>query len=664
MSHDTIVTFIVLDFTEKLLINKLILKVTNIIININNNKPTVKIKNYPKNVDDYYVEKLELISDEKIKRYFRFRVYKYRTNLYYILLNVLNNFAFEIGYFNKSNFKLPQNLDIKIGNNVYNLKAICETDLPFINSFGIINCDKSIIINDKKEIFLDEEEKGSFNVNFIASGENYLIKILKIYKVYYPKLIKHKQSSDYLETIIKDTKNKLNDKNISKSEFSIFLTEHINIWKKLYLYLEDYKHYITNKIYPLDDEDYSLLLHYIIYLILEKVNKHTESYPILKCFFNLLLKLENKMKEKLINQRDILAFTYYFYEHYCSIEKYKDCLDQKLNLYKNIYDNSLIDWLDFDIVFIKECNKESAYYKAVKLLENVLDNLKPNSKLLEILYLVDSGSGKIKNNNKFDYSKIAFNLSMISKKNIISHIKNIIPNMIIRKNKARNRKTDPYAECDIYSGIMTVYEETLFKIDFLEAKKILIDEPDENDNYTITLFLCLLHELCSHLKLLIKEKTIKSPNIINDPYDNYNDLELERAESGRTMEYYISNDINKIKFLKFSFSPKKDLYNHNLWTDENFEKLNLVIENLMKINDSKDYLSYEIDFFPSKKIRENKESKDDEDDKEISDWEYSSQGRSNDEDVFQNKPDNKTKNIEIEFENNSDIEDVKPIVKY
>jgi hypothetical protein len=370
------------------------------------------------------------------------------------------------------------------------------------------------------------------------------------------------------------------------------------------------------------------------------------------------------MKEKLINQRDILAFTYYFYEHYCSIEKYKDCLDQKLNLYKNIYDNSLIDWLDFDIVFIKECNKESAYYKAVKLLENVLDNLKPNSKLLEILYLVDSGSGKIKNNNKFDYSKIAFNLSMISKKNIISHIKNIIPNMIIRKNKARNRKTDPYAECDINSGIMTVYEETLFKIDFLEAKKILIDEPDENDNYTITLFLCLLHELCSHLKLLIKEKTIKSPNIINDPYDNYNELELERAESGRTMEYYISNDINKIKFLKFSFSPKKDLYNHNLWTDENFEKLNLIIENLMKINDSKDYLSYEIDFFPSKKIRENKESKDDEDDKEISDWEYSSQGRSNDEDVFQNKPDNKTKNIEIEFENNSDIEDVKPIVKY
>ena len=659
MSSDTIVTFIVLDFTENLLINKLILKFANIIINVVNNKPTVKIKNYPKNVDAYYVEKIELISDEQIKRYFRFRVYKYRTNLYYIFLNLLNNFSFEIGYFNKNIFKLPQTLDIKILNNVYNLKAICETDLPFINSFGIINCDKTIIINNKKEIYLDEEEKGSFNVNFIASGENYSIKIIKIYKHYYPKLIKSKQLSNLLETIIKDIKNKLNDKNISKSDFSIFLTEHINLWKKLCL--EDYKHFITNKIYPLDDEDYLLLLNYIIYLMLQKVNKHTESYPILKCFFDLLLKLENKMKENLINQRDILSFTYYFYEHYCSIEKYKDCLDQKLNLYKDIYDNSLINWLDFEIVFIKECNKESAYYKAIKLLVDVTDNLKPNSKLLEIFYLIDSGWGKIKNNNKIDDAKISFNLSMISKENIISHIKNKIPNIIIRKNKARNRKTEPYAEYDIYSGIMTIYEETLFKVELSEAKTILIDNPDENDNYTITIFLCLLQELCSLLKLLKKEKIIKSPNIINDPYDNYKELELERVEIGRTLEYYISNDINKIKFLKFSFSSKKDLYNHNLWIDENFEKLNLMIESLMKKNNSKEYLDYEIDYFPEKKIGENKESKDN---KEMIDWEYSSQGISSDEEFFNNNTNIKNKNIEIESEINSDIEDIKPIVKY
>ena len=665
MSDKTIITFEILDFVDNLLINKLNLKVANIIINVDNNYPSVKLNNFPKNVDDYYIEKIELISNGQIKRYFRLRIYKDRINLYYILLNELNNFSFEIGYFNKNTLKLPMILDVKIGDKNYNLKAICKTDLPFINSFGIINCNKTIIINKKQEIYLDEDDKGSFNVNFIASGENYLIKIIKIHKSYYPKLIKHMQLNRELQTIINDIKNKVNDKNISKSEFSLFLTEHNNVWKKLYL--EDYKHYVTNKIYPLNDEDYSLLLNYITYLIIQKVNKHTESYPILKCFFHLLYKLENKMKNKLINQRDILSFIYYFYEHYCSIEIYKDCLVQKLKSYKELYDNSSINWLDFEIIFIKESKKDCAYYKAVKLLEDVLVNLNQNSKLLEILYLLDSGSGKMRKNNKNGYSKTSFNLSMITKDNIISHIKNIIPNIIIRKDKARKKKTDPYAECDIYSGIITFYEKTLFKKELYETTKILIDEPDENDNYTITIFLCLLHELCSHLKLSVKEKTIKSPNIINDPYDNYKELEWERAESVMTMEYYISNNINKIKFLKFSFSPKKDLYNPILWTDENFEKLNLLIGNLMKNNISKEYLNYEIDYFPKKKYDKNKGINDIEKENENeNEWEYSSPGISEEEDLLNNKPDIEDNNIKINdgYENYFDNEDIKPIIKY
>ena len=181
-------------------------------------------------------------------------------------------------------------------------------------------------------------------------------------------------------------------------------------------------------------------------------------------------------------------------------------------------------------------------------------------------------------------------------KNIISHIKILVPNIIVRKGTALKRKSDPYAEIDINSGIMTIYEETLFKKKLSETKKFLIDEADINDIYSIAIFICFLHEICSHLKLLIKDKEINSPNIINDQYDNYNELSLEVAKSGRIMEYYICKDINKIKFLKFSFGPKKDLYNPNLWTDENLEKLNLLIENLMKKNTQTigDYLKYEI----------------------------------------------------------------------
>ena len=170
----------------------------------------------------------------------------------------MHNFSFEIGYFNKNISQLPQTLEIKVCGKNYKLKPVCKTDLPFINSFGIINCDKTITINQKQEISLAEEKKGSFNVNLIASGENYIINIIKMYKSYYPELIKHEQLNNELQSIIRSIKNKINDKNITKSCFSVFLTNH-NIHCKN-LYLEDYKEYITNKLYPLDNEDYSLLL--------------------------------------------------------------------------------------------------------------------------------------------------------------------------------------------------------------------------------------------------------------------------------------------------------------------------------------------------------------------------------------------------------------------
>ena len=256
---------------------------------------------------------------------------------------------------------------------------------------------------------------------------------------------------------------------------------------------------------------------------------------------------------------------------------------------------------------------------------------------------------------------------MISKENIISHIKILVPNIIIRKSVASNKNSEPYAECDINSGIMTVYEQTLFKKNLSETKKFLIDKPDINDNYSITIFICLLHEISSHLKLTLKDKKIKSPNVINVPYDNYNELQLEKEESGRIMEYYLSQDIKKIKFLKFSFSPKKDLYNYNIWTDENFEKLNQIIGNLMDKNDTEEYLDYEIAFFPKKTNNQNKENEDDKNENNIEiDWEFSSLEESEDEQYFNNKPDMKNIyfNQNDKSKNSFEYEDEKPIIKY
>ena len=296
-ANQTFLCLEILDFEKKLLINKLKLGKAKQTFNPTKKDLKIKISNFPKNVDDYYIEKIELIVNNKIKRYFRLKIKKNKENYYQIFLSELNNYAFNIGYFNLNSKEIPSQLDVTIKGQNYNLKEICSTDLPFIKVFGIINCDKTILINKKQEIFLEEDKRGSFDVNFIGSYKNYSIQIIKIHKNYYPNLKTNDNLKGTLDSIINRVKNKLNNSKIKKSEFSIQLAEEIALWKKLYL--EDYKYFVSNKIYPLNDYEYSLLLNYIIYLIIIKVNRHTESYPILKAFFNLLSILEEKKSNKI-----------------------------------------------------------------------------------------------------------------------------------------------------------------------------------------------------------------------------------------------------------------------------------------------------------------------------------------------------------------------------
>ena len=264
-SNQTFLCLVVLDYEKRLLINKLKLSIAGETFNPTKKDLKIKISNFPKNVDDYYIEKIELIVNDKIKRYFRLKIRKNKENYYQIFLSELNNYAFNIGYFNLNSNEMPNKLDVTIKGQNYNLKEICSTDLPFIKAFGVINCDKTILINKKQEIFLEEDKRGSFDVNFIASDNNYTIKIIKIHKNYYPNLKINDSLKENLDLITKRVKNKLSDSEVKKSEFAIYLAEEISLWKKLYL--EDYKYFVSNKIYPLDDYEYSLLLKYIIILL-------------------------------------------------------------------------------------------------------------------------------------------------------------------------------------------------------------------------------------------------------------------------------------------------------------------------------------------------------------------------------------------------------------
>ena len=598
----------IIDYNKQLLITKLELLIERAVLDVNSNILMIDINNFPANVDDYYVETLILYSENpKQKINYRIRIVKNQINYNYIKLNEINNKSFEIMYFNKNINNLPSKLNVKINDKEYHLCESCKSDIPFIRKFSIINCDSNFVINNNQEICTNIKSKGSYEVDFIfQNNNNYNMKIKEIAKEEYPKL----KLSNYLEleTFAKEIKDNLNN-NLTRAQFSKFLT--LLVKKRNKINIPNYIYFITNKVYPIGNIEYNLLINYIIYLIAENAVTHTESFIIFKTFFYFVNLLEKKMKSNLINQRDILSFCYWFKVNYTFMNQYKRCLDEKIDNYEEIYDNGSTDWIDFELLFIKECNKESSYSKAFNLLEKVINNLTPKSSLLEILYFIDSGTAYSINKKQEGKS---FNLSMISKDNIKTHLNKIIPNIIVRKKKNNEfTSKNGYAEYKVFSGITIIYEETLFQDKLKDIKKILSDGADNDNKYVIPIFLILLHEICSHSKLAARSLKIQSPNIFNNPHNNYKELKMNNAESGRILEFYISKDINQIKFLKFSFTSKSKLLDEKLWIDENFEKLNKVTEELMK-NAILDYLKYEMSYFPND--NEDSEDSDDNEDKD------------------------------------------------
>ena len=585
----------IIDYNKQLLITKLELLIVKALLDVNNNILMIDINNFPANVDDYYVETLILYSENPKKKIsYRIRIVKNQINYSYIKLNEINNKSFEIMYFNKNINNLPSKLNVKINDIEYNLCESCKSDIPFIRKFSLINCNSNFVINNNQEICTNIESKGSYEVDIIFqnNNNNYNMKIKEIVKEEYPKL----KLSNYveLETFANKIKDNLNN-NLTKAQFSKFLT--LLVKKKNKINIPNYIYFITNKVYPIGNLEYNLLINYIIYLIAENAVTHTESLIIFKTFFNSVNLLENKMQSNIINQRDILSFCNWFKDNYTFMNQYKRCLDEKIDNYEEIYNKGSTDWIDFELLFIKECNNESSYSKAFNLLEKVINNLTPKSSLLEILYFIDSGTAYSTNMKQEGKS---FNLSMTSKDNIIEHLNKVVPNIILRKKKNNEftSKNCYDAEYKFFPGIIIIYEEALFQDKLKEIKKILTDGADNDNKYVMPIFLILLHGICSHLKLATRSLKIQSPNIFNNPHNNYMELKMNNAEIGRILDFYISKDINQIKFLKFSFTSKSQLMDEKLWVDENFEKLNKMLEELMK-NAILDYLKYEMSYFPS-----------------------------------------------------------------
>ena len=200
-------------------------------------------------------------------------------------------------------------------------------------------------------------------------------------------------------------------------------------------------------------------------------------------------------------------------------------------------------------------------------------------------------SGNI--HNKLE-NEITYKFSLLSEKKIKEILIETLPTFILRESKNNNYN----AYYSHSTRILMINENNAFGFSLDEGNKILISGKDLTGKYTIPIFILLMHELFGHANHAYTVKTklskehfpIKISFKKNGKINNYF---IESGwESGRMVEFYISQFEEVILYLKFSGDYFPELLTYDKWIGPDFDELNkLIIKKIILSNfNSKNYI--------------------------------------------------------------------------
>ena len=278
-------------------------------------------------------------------------------------------------------------------------------------------------------------------------------------------------------------------------------------------------------------------------------------------------------------------------------------LEQKVKILKTttiFFQNSL--WENRKIfgvnyINLKKISNENPYYKSLQLLEQIISELAEDSRLFEAFLYFDSDviqNIMIKNTQtnysyKDSFGKIfdveqpkfitEYGISLMTLGQIKGHLLDLLPSVIIQidsDNKIR-------ALFENKTNMMVINEFILF------SKKNEEDFNTESDSYIIPITIEILHEILGHGKLRYggeKEEDNYSPLAVRDSKNNFKiqkiikkvklfdntEKEINRGETGRVLEHYISENPDVIQSLKRR-NLLKEIMNVTYWTGKNFDLL-------------------------------------------------------------------------------------------
>ena len=533
------------------------------------------------NKDDYVKYKIDLCRNSN--------------NNYYCLISSKNDCALQIYNYDKENSL--ESINVTQKNASYNLTLCDSIGLKYCKRFGVINCTKDCL--DKKLFDIQQYIKeGNYIINrFHKKISVEKMKEPKYYEIDFKSL--PAEEKDYLlnlESKFNEIYNSIADddkidNDIKNSKLGEELTKILNV-KYKFKELIHLQHILAGRrklAYNINE--YKICYGYIFMAILTTLEDCKSPYIL----YTMLLHYLNDLKEKISHSYDILRIMLWYNSYYLEDRIFTKKIN---NIFKNQeiqIDGKLIEKLNgFRLVFPNSCKKNTPYKNCYDFLYKFIDSLDEDSYLLEILYLLDSDTSS---NRLFKNVRI-FQLSLLSLSQIKEHLKLIIPDIVIRKLSSKSDWCN--ADHDPVYGTLECFEGTLYNnedIDFLNS--ILINNEDTQCKYSLPLIMVFLHELFGHAKHRLDNNHSLSPTHFYNPYANYQLLyHCVNGESGRIFEYYISDDIEIIKYLKFALIPNKELMDIKLWVASDLKQLRLIVK--QKIKDNKFSCQKEIKDFPKK----------------------------------------------------------------
>ena len=155
-----------------------------------------------------------------------------------------------------------------------------------------------------------------------------------------------------------------------------------------------------------------------------------------------------------------------------------------------------------------------------------------------------------------------------------------------------------------YYGVLECYEGTLYDIKDISLILKIINEEDKDCKYTIPLIMLFINELFGKTRFKFDRNYLTFPNHYYNPYNNYKLCCNYNCGINRLLEFYISNDIDIVKYLKYALFPNKELLNIKLWTSENLNELRYIIKKKILYNkfQSRKNMNYFLDGIKNKHI--------------------------------------------------------------